>query len=108
MDMIALNKTTRGVSLYREDILKYRELVKGKNLNEFIRELFHAEMAKHKLTKSLKEKLDREMDDALRHRESRHPGYKPRKAKGGDRKAKRVLCIDPITLKPNPKFVKAR
>ena len=73
MDMVAIDKKVRGISLWREDVIKFKERVKNQNLSTFLRNYLHAQMEKYTLSKAGKRTLEEEMQAALIRRGRKHP-----------------------------------
>ncbi len=100
-----INKQTRGIAFWREDLLKYEEQrAKHKPfrlppLSQFVRDFFHEKMSMHTLSPRGKKRLALEVSNAITRR-------KIKRANPGGKKVK-VLTEDAISKLPPPRFVKA-
>lgn len=101
-----IRKTHISIQLWREDVIKYRLLGAKKSLSEYVRELFHAEMSRHRMPRNGLRMLDDSvaLAAALRRQRSGRKAVPP-SAKGGG-----VLTVDtvdiPAKVRRRPVFVK--
>ena len=105
MNMIALDKLTRGISLWREDVIKFGEVVKGKTLSEFLREHLHVEMSKHRLSKAGRARFAEQLQAAMIARKTKHPNAGTRQGRM-TRSGKTLTVGEPEKIVAKAVFVK--
>ena len=104
-----VNKCTRGVLLWSEDVVKFEAREKG-SLSSYLRDILHERMARYNLRPQDKARLQDMVSSAMKSRKGRTASERRGgNAPGSGRRSVTVDVVEiPREVARSPKFVRSR